>query len=112
MQCAARVASTQALSAADLFSLVCKAHVTPMPPSRQRPCSPGAACAQGIYPLQNTYIRKAKLLRAPRFDITKLMELHAGADLTTGGAVGERIDRPEGGQLIPEAEQREIEGDY
>jgi len=33
------------------------------------------AC-QGIYPLQNTYIRKVKVLRAPKFDITKLMEVH------------------------------------
>jgi len=32
------------------------------------------AC-QGIYPLQNTFIRKVKILRAPKFDITKLMEV-------------------------------------
>ena len=35
------------------------------------------AC-QGIYPLQNVCIRKVKLLRSPKFDATKLMELHAG----------------------------------
>lgn len=29
------------------------------------------AC-QGIYPLQNTCIRKVKVLRAPKFDITKV----------------------------------------
>eukprot|EP00736_Rhodelphis_marinus_P014026 Rmarinus@m.25984 len=29
-----------------------------------------------IYPLQNVYIRKVKMLRSPKFDITKLMELH------------------------------------
>ena len=28
------------------------------------------AC-QGIYPLQNTYIRKVKVLRAPKFDVNK-----------------------------------------
>ncbi len=32
------------------------------------------AC-QGIYPLQNTYIRKVKVLKAPKFDLTKLMEV-------------------------------------
>lgn len=32
------------------------------------------AC-QGIYPLQNTFVRKVKLLRAPKFDINKLMEV-------------------------------------
>jgi len=30
----------------------------------------------GIYPLQNVYIRKAKILKTPKFDITKLMEVH------------------------------------
>ena len=33
------------------------------------------AC-QGVYPLQNTYIRKVKVLRSPKFDVTKLMEVH------------------------------------
>ena len=31
-------------------------------------------CA-GIYPLQNVYIRKVKILKAPKFDVTKLMEV-------------------------------------
>ena len=31
-------------------------------------------CA-GIYPLQNVFIRKVKILRSPKFDITKLMEV-------------------------------------
>ncbi len=30
----------------------------------------------GIYPLQSVYVRKVKILRAPRFDVTKLMEVH------------------------------------
>jgi len=33
---------------------------------------------QGIFPLQNVYIRKCKVLRAPKFDSIKLMELHTG----------------------------------
>lgn len=33
------------------------------------------AC-QGIYPLQNTFVRKVKVLRSPKFDVTKLMEVH------------------------------------
>ena len=32
------------------------------------------AC-QGIYPLQNTYIRKVKVLRAPKFDVNKVSQL-------------------------------------
>jgi hypothetical protein len=36
---------------------------------------------QGIYPLQNACIRKVKILKAPKFDLMKLMEVsnrHAG----------------------------------
>mmetsp|Transcript_3496 Transcript_3496/g.8357 ORF Transcript_3496/g.8357 Transcript_3496/m.8357 type:complete len:251 (+) Transcript_3496:48-800(+) len=36
------------------------------------------AC-QGIYPLKDVYIRKVKLLKAPKFDVTKLMEVHGEA---------------------------------
>eukprot|EP00908_Phaeocystis_cordata_P021621 Transcript_4004.p2 GENE.Transcript_4004~~Transcript_4004.p2 ORF type:complete len:157 (-),score=106.51 Transcript_4004:117-587(-) len=34
------------------------------------------ACS-GIYPLQNVSIRKVKMLKKPKFDITKLLEVHA-----------------------------------
>ena len=34
------------------------------------------AC-QGIYPLQSVYIRKVKVLRTPKFDVTKLMEVRS-----------------------------------
>ncbi len=33
------------------------------------------AC-RNIYPLQNVFIRKAKILKAPRLDVSKLLELH------------------------------------
>jgi small subunit ribosomal protein S3Ae len=44
------------------------------------------AC-QGIYPLQNVYIRKVKILKSPKFDVSKLLELHGGADTETGSKV-------------------------
>jgi len=31
---------------------------------------------RAIYPLQNVYIHKAKILKAPKFDLSKLLELH------------------------------------
>jgi len=46
------------------------------------------AC-QGIFPLQNTMVRKCKVLRAPKFDVTKLMEVHG--DYTE--EVGTMMDR-------------------
>lgn len=54
--------------------------------------------SQGIYPLQNVYVRKVKILKAPKFDINKLLELHAGADVTgeeTGKKVASEFKEPE-----------------
>jgi small subunit ribosomal protein S3Ae len=48
------------------------------------------ACG-GIYPLQNTHIRKVKILKAPKLDVTKLMEVHADY---SGDAVGVAVERP------------------
>ncbi len=39
-------------------------------------------CSQGIYPLKDVFIRKVKLLKAPKFDISKLNEAHEGAEDT------------------------------
>ncbi|KAF5839934.1 ribosomal protein S3Ae [Dunaliella salina] len=60
------------------------------------------AC-QGIYPLQNVYIRKAKILKTPKFDITKLMEVHGDYS----EEVGAKLERP---AEQPPAEQAPIEG--
>merc|ERR1712232_251142 len=47
---------------------------------------------QAIYPLKDCMIRKVKILKKPKFDITKLMELHGdGGDFDEGAALG----RPE-----------------
>jgi len=34
----------------------------------------------GIYPLQNVHVRKAKVVRSPKFDIGRLLENHGGAE--------------------------------
>merc|ERR1712151_940328 len=47
------------------------------------------AC-EGIYPLQNVYIRKVKILKPPKFDAAKLAEIHAGE---TGAEVGAKVAR-------------------
>jgi len=60
------------------------------------------AC-QGIYPLHDVYVRKVKVLKKPKFDVGKLMELHGdGGGSTTANTkafsseAGEKLDRPEG----------------
>jgi len=47
---------------------------------------------QGIYPLQNVFIRKVKVLRAPKTDLGKLLESHGGA---AAAETGKAVDRPE-----------------
>lgn len=56
------------------------------------------AC-QSIYPLKDVFIRKVKTLKAPKFDITKLMEVHGNASETPSAPVpgqdeGTKLDRP------------------
>merc|ERR1719201_415114 len=42
---------------------------------------------QGIFPLKDALIRKVKILKKPKFDITKLMELHADSGNADEGNV-------------------------
>merc|ERR1719471_2606857 len=46
---------------------------------------------QGIFPLKNCLIRKVKIIKKPKFDITKLMELHGDG----GDDAGVHMVRPE-----------------
>jgi small subunit ribosomal protein S3Ae len=42
--------------------------------------------SQTIFPLQNVFIRKVKMLKKPKFDLTKLMEMHGDSNEDTGVA--------------------------
>jgi small subunit ribosomal protein S3Ae len=42
---------------------------------------------QSVFPLQNVFIRKVKILKMPRFDVQKLLELHAAGSEEIGVAV-------------------------
>jgi len=49
---------------------------------------------QGIFPLKDAFVRKVKILKKPKFDITKLMELHGdgGDDAGVAMVVAENED--------------------
>merc|ERR1711972_1220691 len=62
---------------------------------------------QGIFPLKDVLIRKVKILKKPKFDITKLMELHGDSgDYDEGAALG----RPEA-EDAKNTLAAEVEGD-
>jgi len=46
---------------------------------------------QSIYPLQNVFIRKVKVLRSPKVDVGRLLDLHGGASAD----VGQKVERVE-----------------
>merc|ERR1719265_1158235 len=47
---------------------------------------------RGVYPIQNCLIRKVKVVKKPRFDLTKLMELHS---VSLKDDIGTEMLRPE-----------------
>ncbi|CAE8692467.1 unnamed protein product [Polarella glacialis] len=64
---------------------------------------------QGIFPLKNVMVRKVKILKKPKFDITKLMELHGDG----GDDAGVEMLRPEaeeaGNTLAAEVAAAQVE---
>jgi len=50
---------------------------------------------QAIFPMKDVYVMKAKMLKMPKFDLTKLMEVHTAAE----GDAGMKVDREEEGEV-------------
>merc|ERR1719443_2152532 len=59
---------------------------------------------QGIFPLKDVNIAKVKVLKKPKFDITRLMELHTGGDEDAGAAIGRPEDDAAKNTLTAEIE--------
>ncbi|KAK2908808.1 hypothetical protein Q8A67_004645 [Cirrhinus molitorella] len=58
------------------------------------------AC-QSIYPLHDVYVRKVKMLKKPKFELGKLMELHgeggtSASAKTADGDTGAKVERADG----------------
>ena len=54
---------------------------------------------QSIYPLHDVFIRKVKMLKKPKFELGRLMELHGGdgsSGKTTGDETGAKVERADG----------------
>jgi len=55
---------------------------------------------QGIYPLTNVFIRKVKVLRSPKAELSKLLEIHGGA--ASFADLGQPVARPEEADAKPD----------
>lgn len=82
-------------SAADLKDLVAKFIPEAIGKEIEKACG-------GIYPLQNAAVRKVKVLKAPKFDLVKLMEVH-GDYAAEDAAAGARVERAVAGTAEPAA---------
>lgn len=56
--------------------------------------------ASSIFPIKDCYIRKVKVLKKPKFDVTELMEWHAADEKTAGADVGKPV-APAEETLVP-----------
>ncbi|GMT19083.1 hypothetical protein PFISCL1PPCAC_10380, partial [Pristionchus fissidentatus] len=48
-----------------------------------------------IYPLQDVYIRKVKIIKKPRFELGRLMDVHGDSGVAAVNAEGERVNLPD-----------------
>merc|ERR1711908_204234 len=63
---------------------------------------------QGIFPLKDVLVRKVKILKKPKFDITKLMELHQDSgDHDAGAAFGRPEDEAAKNMITADVEKEE-----
>jgi small subunit ribosomal protein S3Ae len=60
---------------------------------------------QSIYPLQNVLIRKVKVLRSPKVDVSKLMEMHGGAEALAIAAAAAAKAQADAGVKAQEQQQ-------
>merc|ERR1719453_874139 len=62
---------------------------------------------QGIFPLKDCLIRKVKILKKPKFDITRLMELHGTGDGDDAGVEMVHGEADEAKNLLTAGQEEE-----
>jgi small subunit ribosomal protein S3Ae len=77
---------TEEASKGDLKDLVQKLIANPEPIAAEIEKK-----ANTIYPLENVFIRKVKVMKKPKFDLTKLMELHGDSAAEDTGAKADKV---------------------
>jgi small subunit ribosomal protein S3Ae len=84
-------------SSSDLKELVSKLVPDTIGKDIERAC-------QAIYPLENVFVRKVKLLKKPRFDVSKLLEIHG--EVGASGEAGAKVART--GEFVEPTPQADI----
>lgn len=84
---------TRNVQKSDISQLILKLSTDVIGRTIERQC-------QSIYPLQNVFVRKVKVVRAPKTDLNTLMELHGGSEAIANfnaqaAAAGVVVARPE-----------------
>uniref|UniRef100_A0A2K6S469 40S ribosomal protein S3a n=1 Tax=Saimiri boliviensis boliviensis TaxID=39432 RepID=A0A2K6S469_SAIBB len=60
---------------------------------------PDKKACQSIYPLHDVFVRKVKMLKKPKFELGKLMELHgegSSSGKAAGDETGAKVERADG----------------
>jgi small subunit ribosomal protein S3Ae len=71
----------------DLKSLVKELISAPIGENIAQQCS-------SIFPIKDCHIRKVKVLKKPKFDVTELMEWHNADEVAVGGDAGKAVEAP------------------
>jgi len=83
------------ISGSDLKQVVCKLIPDSIAKDIEKFCS-------YIYPLTDVYVRKVKVVKKPKFDLGRLMDMHgeSGSSISqaavSSGEAGQVVDRPDG----------------